>query len=291
MEPLEKLITDNKIPLGPWAKQFSDWATDNFEWFFDGITVALKVPMEGTVDLLLLLPPVVFIALLALLAYGLQRSWWLAAGVVAGLLFVLNQGMWQEMVETLVLAIYATAISLAIGIPIGILATRRAWAWNIINPILDLMQTLPTFVYLVPMLIFFGLGMVPGVIATVIFAVPAPIRQTYLGIMQVPTPLIEAGDSFGCDRWQLLTKVKIPAALPIIMSGVNQCIMLSLSMVVIATLVGAGGLGKPVYTALTRLNIPLGVESGLSIVVLAIILDRMLRQQQGKRPTAKAKKG
>jgi glycine betaine/proline transport system permease protein len=291
MEPLEKLITDNKIPLGPWAKQFSDWATDNFEWFFDGITVALKVPMEGTVDLLLLLPPIVFIALLALLAYGLQRSWWLAAGVAVGLLFVLNQGMWQEMVETLVLAIYATAISLAIGVPIGILATRRAWIWNIVNPILDLMQTLPTFVYLVPMLIFFGLGMVPGVIATVIFAVPAPIRQTYLGIMQVPNALIEAGDSFGCDRWQLLTKVKIPAALPIIMSGVNQCIMLSLSMVVIATLVGAGGLGKPVYTALTRLNIPLGVESGLSIVVLAIILDRMLRQQQGKRPTAKPKKG
>jgi glycine betaine/proline transport system permease protein len=171
-----------------------------------------------------------------------------------------------------------------IGIPIGILATRRAWIWNVVNPILDLMQTLPTFVYLVPMLIFFGLGMVPGVISTIIFAVPAPIRQTYLGIMQVPEALVEAGDSFGCSRWQLLTKVKIPAALPIIMSGVNQCIMLSLSMVVIATLVGAGGLGKPVYTALTRLNIPLGVESGLSIVVLAIILDRMVRQHQDKKP-------
>jgi glycine betaine/proline transport system permease protein len=284
MEPLEKLIIDNKIPLGQWAKQFSDWATDNFEWFFDGITVALKVPMEGTVDLLLLLPPIIFIALVALIAYGLQRSWWLALGVAAGLLFVLNQGMWKEMVETLVLAIYATALSLVIGIPIGILATRRAWIWNVVNPILDLMQTLPTFVYLVPMLIFFGLGMVPGVIATIIFAVPAPIRQTYLGIMQVPKALVEAGDSFGCSRWQLLTKVKIPAALPIIMSGVNQCIMLSLSMVVIATLVGAGGLGKPVYTALTRLNIPLGVESGLSIVVLAIILDRMARQHQGKKP-------
>lgn len=288
MDQLEKLITENKIPLGQWAKLFSDWATANFEWFFDGITLALKLPMEGTVDLLSLAPAIVLIAVFALVAYGLQRSWRLAAGVAAGMLFVLNQGMWNEMIETLVLAISATAISLVIGIPVGILATRRPWIWPTLNPVLDLMQTLPTFVYLVPMLIFFGLGMVPGVIATVIFAVPAPIRQTYLGITQVPKALIEAGDSFGCNRWQLLTKVKIPAALPIIMSGVNQCIMLSLSMVVIATLVGAGGLGKPVFTALTRLNIPLGVESGLSIVVLAIVLDRMLRQRP--RPTpSKAK--
>jgi glycine betaine/proline transport system permease protein len=284
---MEEWFTGFKIPIGPWAKQFSDFATENFEWFFDAITVGLKVPMEGTTDLLSLLPPVVFIAIMAAIAYALQRSWRLVVFVVLGQLFILNQGLWDEMVETLVLAIYATALSLIIGIPVGILATRRQWIWSVLNPILDLMQTLPTFIYLVPMLVFFGLGIVPGIIATVIFAVPAPIRQTYLGITQVPKMLIEAGDSFGCNRWQLLTKVKIPAALPIIMSGVNQCIMLSLSMVVIAALVGAGGLGKPVVRALNQVNIPLGVESGLSIVVLAILLDRMLRQR--RRAAGKAK--
>jgi glycine betaine/proline transport system permease protein len=285
---MEEWFTGFKIPIGQWAKQFSDFATDNFEWFFDAITVGLKVPMEGTVAMLTFIPPVIFILLMAAIAYALQRNWRLVVFVVLGQLFILNQGLWDEMVETLVLAIYATALSLIIGIPVGILATRRKWIWSVLNPILDLMQTLPTFIYLVPMLVFFGLGIVPGIISTVIFAVPAPIRQTYLGITQVPKALIEAGDSFGCNRWQLLTKVKIPAALPIIMSGVNQCIMLSLSMVVIAALVGAGGLGKPVVRALNQVNIPLGVESGLSIVVLAIILDRMLRQRQ-RSTTSKAK--
>jgi glycine betaine/proline transport system permease protein len=285
---MEEWFTGFKIPIGLWAKQFSDFAQAHFEWFFDAITVGLKVPMEGTVDLLLLCPAVVFILVVGGIAYALQRSWGLVAFVVLGQLFILNQGLWDEMVETLVLAIYATAISLLIGIPVGIIATRRRWIWSVLNPLLDLMQTLPTFIYLVPMLVFFGLGIVPGIIATVIFAVPAPIRQTYLGITQVPQALVEAGESFGCTRWQLLTKVKVPAALPIIMLGVNQCIMLSLSMVVIAALVGAGGLGKPVVRALNQVNIPLGVESGLSIVVLAILLDRILRQR--RRPTAGAGK-
>jgi glycine betaine/proline transport system permease protein len=280
MDQLEQLITSNKIPIGLWAKQIADWLTGNFEWVFDSITAILKVPMEGTVDALLLIPSVVFILLMAALAYFLQRSWRLVAFVVIGFLFVLNQGLWKDMIETLVLILYATALSLILGIIIGIAASRRPWIYQLLSPILDMMQTIPTFVYLVPMLVLFGLGIVPGMIATVIFAIPAPIRLTYLGLSEVSKALVEAGESFGCSRWQLLTKVKLPAALPTIMAGVNQCIMLSLSMVVIAALIGAGGLGKPVVRSLNQVNIPLGVESGLAIVVLAIMLDRMLRQRQ-----------
>jgi glycine betaine/proline transport system permease protein len=280
MDQLEQLITANKIPIGLWAKQVADWLTGNFEWVFDSITAVLKVPMEGTVDALLLIPSVVFILLMAALAYFLQRSWRLVAFVVIGFLFVLNQGLWKDMIETLVLILYATALSLILGIIIGIAASRRPWIYQLLSPVLDMMQTIPTFVYLVPMLVLFGLGIVPGMIATVIFAIPAPIRLTYLGLSEVSKALVEAGESFGCSRWQLLTKVKLPAALPTIMAGVNQCIMLSLSMVVIAALIGAGGLGKPVVRSLNQVNIPLGVESGLAIVVLAIMLDRMLRQRQ-----------
>jgi len=291
MEQLEKLITDSKVPIGKWADLFIDWAKKAFESLFDVVTVILKEPMDATTDGLLAVPSLILILLIAAAAYYLQRSWRLVAFIIVGLLFILNQGMWKEMVETLVLAVYATAVSLIFGVPVGILATRRKWIWNMLTPVLDLMQTLPTFIYLIPMLAFFGLGIVPGVIATVIFAIPAPIRQTYLGLTQVSTALIEAGESFGCNRWQLLTKVKIPAALPIIMAGVNQCIMLSLSMVVIAALVAAGGLGESVVRALGQNNIPLGVESGLSIVVVAIILDRMLRWRQRRVVIAKPAKG
>lgn len=290
MDQLEQLITGHKIPIGPWAKQIADWLTGNFEWIFDSITAALKVPMEGTVDALLLIPSVVFILLMAALAYFLQRSWRLVAFVVIGLLFVLNQGLWKDMIETLVLILYATAVSLILGIIIGIAASRRPWIYQLLSPILDMMQTIPTFVYLVPMLVLFGLGIVPGMISTVIFAIPAPIRLTYLGLSEVSKALVEAGEAFGCSRWQLLTKVKLPAALPTIMAGVNQCIMLSLSMVVIAALIGAGGLGKPVVRSLNQVNIPLGVESGLAIVVLAIILDRMLRQRQRRAASGKSGK-
>jgi glycine betaine/proline transport system permease protein len=268
------------VPIGRWGKAGVDWITDNFDWFFDGITEGLRVPIEGAVGLLLGVPPVLFIVAAAALAWFLQRSWMLALFTVLGLAFILNQGLWEPMIETVVLIVFATAISLAIGVPIGILATQRPWIYPALSPVLDMMQTIPTFVYLVPTLILFGLGLVPGLIATIIFAVPAPIRLTYLGISEVPKALVEAGEAFGCTRWQLLRKVKLPAALPTIMAGVNQCIMLSLSMVVIAALVGASGLGKPVVRSLNQVNVPLGIESGLAIVVVAIILDRMLRQQR-----------
>lgn len=283
MDEYAQAIEDNRIPLGPWGKVAVDWITANFEWFFDAISVALKVPIDGSVDLLLAMPAFAFMALIAVIAFVVQRSWWLVLSVVLGLLLILNQGLWEPMIETVVLIFYATLVSLAIGVPIGILSARRPWLYRFLSPILDMMQTIPTFVYLVPVLILFGLGVVPGILATVVFAVPAPIRLTYLGLRQVPNALIEAGESFGCTSSQLLFKVKLPAALPTIMAGVNQCIMLSMSMVVIAALVGAGGLGKPVVRSLNSVNVPLGIESGLAIVIVAIILDRLLKQRSAGR--------
>jgi glycine betaine/proline transport system permease protein len=283
MEQLQNLITEHKIPIGAWSKAVINWLTDNFSWLFDAISSVLKSGIDGTADALLLLPPLVLLVVIAALAHLIQRNWRITLFVALGLLFIMNIGLWKEMVETLVLVVYATLVSLLIGIPIGILAARRKAVWHAIAPILDMMQTLPTFVYLVPMLALFGLGAVPGLFATVIFAVPAPIRLTYLGISQVPVALVEAGESFGSTRSQLLFKVKLPAALPTIMAGITQCIMLSLSMVVIASMVGAGGLGAPTVRALATNNIPLGTEAGLAIVVLAIALDRVMKQRTVKK--------
>ena len=283
LKSVDDLIASKPIPLGLWGKAIVTWMTDNFEWFFDGVTVGLKFPIEGAANVLKATPTaLIIIPIIALIAHRIQRNWILTGFVVAGLLLIVNLGLGREMIETLVMVVSATFVSLAIGVPIGIICARRPWLYQALSPVLDMMQTIPTFVYLVPTLIFFGLGMVPGLIATVIFVVPAPIRMTYLGISQVQKALVEAGESFGCTRWQLLTKVKLPAALPTIMAGVNQTIMLSLSMVVIAALVGADGLGKPVIRALAQANVPLGVVSGLAIVILAIALDRIMKQPQRK---------
>jgi glycine betaine/proline transport system permease protein len=234
------------------------------------------------IDLILLIPPVITVIAIALLAYYLRKSWKLGIGVAIGLLFIINLGFWKETIETLVLVVASAGVSMAIGVPLGIAAAHRPWLFRIMQPVLDLMQTMPTFVYLIPVLVLFGLGLAPGLIATVIFAVPAPVRLTHLGITSVPKQLIEAGEAFGATKRQSLWKVELPAALPTIMAGLTQCIMLCLSMVVIAALVGADGLGKPVVRALGQANIPLGLESGLAIVVLAIVLDRMCRVGERK---------
>jgi glycine betaine/proline transport system permease protein len=279
MDWLQHLITDHKIPIGDWSRIFVDWLTMNYAWFFDGLSNGLRIPIEGLVNVLEEVPPLIFCVVAALLAFWLQRSWKVGLFIFVGLLLILNLDLWNEMIETLVLVIGASFVSLILGIPLGILAARRPWIYQTLAPILDMMQTIPTFVYLVPTLVLFGLGIVPGLIATVIFAIPAPIRLTYLGISQVQKPLIEAGEAFGCTRRQLLLKVKLPAALPTIMAGVTQCIMLSLSMVVIAALVGAGGLGTPTVRALAQSNVSLGVEAGIAIVIVAIGLDRVLKQR------------
>jgi glycine betaine/proline transport system permease protein len=283
MEQLVNFLTGNKIPVGPWGKQFFTFLTTNFEWFFDSIARGLTFVLEGLVDIFLWFPPLVLVAAIALLAWYLQKSWRLAVVAALGLLFIINQGLWKETVETIVLVVAATAASMAIGVPVGIWAAHNERLYKFLHPVLDLMQTMPTFVYLIPVLILFGLGAAPGLIVTVIFASPAPIRLTHLGITSVPRALIEAGEAFGATKRQLLWKVELPSALPTIMAGLTQCIMLSLSMVVIAALIGASGLGKPVVRGLNSLNIPLGIEAGLAIVILAIILDRMCRVSTGKK--------
>jgi glycine betaine/proline transport system permease protein len=278
LQKLQDLITSHKIPIGDWSASVIDWLKDHLDWLFDLVTAGLDWLIQGSVDQLVALPPLVLLVICVALAQLIQRNWKITLFVALGLLLILNLGLWEPMVETLVLVLYATLVSLIIGIPIGILCARRPAIYHAISPVLDMMQTLPTFVYLVPALSLFGLGLVPGLFATVIFAVPGPIRLTYLGISQVPNALIEAGDSFGCTRWQLLWKVKLPAALPTIMAGVTQCIMLCLSMVVIAAMVGAAGLGAPTIRALASNNVALGAEAGLAIVIIAIILDRVMRR-------------
>lgn len=271
-------LTDHKLPLGSWMEAFVDWLTLNAAGFFDAISFSLEWVILSLVDVFLWFPPWAIIALVAAIAYGLHRKLPLTIFSVVSLLLILNLGYWTEMIQTLVLVLTATSLSVLIGIPVGILAAHKPWVYTVLRPILDLMQTIPTFVYLIPTLVLFGLGVVPGLISTIIFAIAAPIRLTYLGISKVPFELIEAGKAFGASNSKLLYKVELPAAMPSIMAGVTQCIMLSLSMVVIAALVGADGLGKPVIRALNTVNISQGFEAGLAIVLVAIILDRICKK-------------
>lgn len=270
-------FTDHKLPVGRWIAWLVDLLNDHAAGFFRFVSDTLGGVIDWLSDILLWLNPFVLILILVAIAYAARRRWTVALGTALGLLLILNLGYWQATVQTLTLVVFATIVCLLIGIPIGVLASRRAWIYPTIQPVLDLMQTIPTFVYLIPTLILFGLGVVPGLISTVIFALPAPIRLTYLGLKGVPRELKEAGQAFGATPGQLLWRVELPFALPSIMAGLTQCIMLSLSMVVIAALVGADGLGKPVVRALNTVNIGMGFEAGLAIVILAIILDRTLK--------------
>ncbi|EAS45713.1 choline ABC transporter permease subunit [Photobacterium profundum] len=279
-------ITEHKIPLGEWMATFVDWLTYNASGFFDSLSYTLESMIMLLVDLFKWFPPAVPIVMTALLAWFLHRSLSLVIFVVAALLLIMNLGYWEEMIETFVLVLSATMFSVIVGVPIGIAAAHKPWLYTIMRPILDLMQTIPTFVYLIPTLVLFGLGVVPGLISTIIFAIAAPIRLTYLGISRVPEELVEAGRAFGASRMKLLFKVELPAAMPNIMAGITQCIMLSLSMVVISALVGADGLGKPVVRALNTVNISQGFEAGLAIVLVAIILDRLC-----KTPASQSREG
>jgi glycine betaine/proline transport system permease protein len=271
-------LSEHKIPIGDWIKALVDFLNQHAQGFFDLVAVVLGTAVESLTDLLLAVPAIVLVLALAALAYALHRSWRLALGVALALLLIVNLGYWKETIETLSLVLWATTISMVVGVPIGIAAAHRPRLYAVLHPLLDLMQTIPTFVYLIPTLILFGLGVVPGLISTIVFAIPAPIRLTHLGISGVPKPLLEAGEAFGASRAQLLFKVELPYAMPTIMAGLTQCIMLSLSMVVIAALVGADGLGKPVVRALNTVNVARGFEAGLAIVILAIVLDRLCRR-------------
>ena len=275
-------LTDTKIPVGQTAKAVIDWLQTHAGPFFD----ALSTLMQGLIDAILWVfetpPPFVVIAAFMALTWWLQRRWGLTLLVGLGFAFILNQGYWEETTQSLTLVLSACVVCMGLGVPIGIATAHRPRLYKVMQPVLDLMQTLPGFVYLIPAIVFFGIGMVPGLIATVIFVLPAPIRLTHLGVSSTPDTLIEAAQAFGATKRQLLWKVELPYASPQIMAGLNQTIMLSLSMVVIAALVGADGLGVPVVRALNTVNTRLGFESGFVIVVLAIILDRMLRREGKK---------
>ena len=270
-------VTGHKIPIGPVMADLVETIKAHGAGVFDAISSGVHGAVDGLTGLMKHVPPLVLILAIAALAYGLQRSIPLSIFVALGLLLIMNQGYWDAMLETLSLVLFSALISTLIGVPLGVAAAHRPWLYNAMHPVLDLMQTLPTFVYLIPTLVLFGLGVVPGLISTVIFALPAPVRLTHLGVSSTPKPLIEAGEAFGATKTQLLFTVELPSAAPTIIAGVTQCIMLSLSMVVIAALVGAGGLGVPVVRALNTVQVGMGFEAGFAIVLLAIILDRMTR--------------
>ncbi|MGH3680551.1 MAG: ABC transporter permease [Natronosporangium sp.] len=262
------------LTLGEWAEEAIRWLRSNLSPLWDFIEEVLGGAHQALTDALNFLPALVMVALLALLAWYL-RGWVFGLVSAVGLLLIDQMGQWELAMFTLAMVIVAVVLAAAIAIPIGIAAARSRAVSTVVKPILDFMQTLPGLLYVLVAVMFFGLGVVPGIVATIIFAMPPGIRLTELGIRQVDAEVVEAGHAFGSTPGRILQQIQFPLALPTIMAGVNQVIMLSLSMVVLAAFVGAGGLGGGVVEGLSRLNYALGFESGLSIVVLAIYLDRV----------------
>ncbi|WP_423835136.1 ABC transporter permease [Stutzerimonas stutzeri] len=276
------------LDLGSWVNDVVQHLLENYSGAFDSLGSVVSGFSEG-VEALLMLPPA-WLLIAIFVGLGLWRigARFAAFTAVSFILIVLT-GFWEQTVVTLGLTFSATLISLLLGIPLGIWSARSERVATITRPILDFMQTMPAFVYLIPAAMLFGLGRVPGIIATVIFAMPPAVRLTNLGIRQVNKEIVEAGQSFGCNGRQLLFKVQLPNAMPSIMAGVNQTIMMALSMVIIASMVGAGGLGNDVLASIQRLDIGLGFESGMAVVLLAIILDRITESfGTAKRATQKA---
>jgi glycine betaine/proline transport system permease protein len=262
------------FPLDKWIDQAIDWLTITGDPVFTVIRDILLKPMLWMEDLLLWMPWFVVILIFALLAWRLI-GWKLAVGVVIGLLFIGVLGLWDMAMQTLAIVIIATLLSILIGIPIGVLMSQFSTMRNIVMPILDLMQTMPSFVYLIPALMFFGLGKVPALIAVFIYSVPPVVRLTNLGVRHVDASVVEAAKAFGSTRGQMLLKVQLPLARPTIMAGVNQTIMMALAMVVIASMIGAKGLGSEVLNGIARLEVGRGFNGGISIVILAVIIDRI----------------
>ena len=278
MDVVTQAITDHKIPVGRELNLAMNALKDGAGSVFDLVSDGLGALIDRTAGAMTAVPPLVLCIVIAAIVFAIRRSWQVALFSFAALVFILNQGYWTETLVTLTITFYATLASMLVGVPIGIAAGHRPWLGKALRPMLDLMQTLPTFVYLIPMLSLFGLGVVPGIVATVIFSIPAPIRMTQLGIASVPGPLREAGEAFGATPGQLLRKVELPHAGPAIMEGLTQTIMLSLSMSVIATMVGSGGLGVPVLRSLNQVKPAMGFEAGLAIVLVTILLDRTFRR-------------
>lgn len=263
------------LPLEKWTNNFVDgWLIPTFGEFFDSISMFLTIIIDGVTDFLIFIPPEVLTILLVIIAWRYAGKG-IALFTIIGALYLGSVDMWDAAMQTVAIVIVATFISIIIGIPVGIFSAINSTVDKIVRPILDFMQTLPSFVYLIPSILLFGLGGVPAVIATFIFAAPPAVRMTTLGIKQVPVDVIEASKAFGSTPKQLLFKVQIPLATPTIMAGVNQTMMLALSMAVVASMIGAPGLGTEVLTGISQVNIGLGLTGGLGIVVLAIVLDRI----------------
>jgi len=273
----------SKIPLGEWAEQLVDWIALNLGFLLDGLSGLLGWLLKTVVSLLEAFPSFLFIVVVCALTLVLTRKVLLTVGVGVGLALIDNLGLWSLSMDTLALVLVAAGTAVLLGIPLGILSARNARVEAVVKVFLDFMQTMPSFVYLIPVVIFFGLGNVPGMIATVVFAIPPVVRLTSLGIKQVPKELNEVADSFGSSRWQKLSFVQLPVAMPTIRAGINQCVMLSLSMVVIASMIGAKGLGYNVLVAIQRVDVGMGFEAGLAIVIIAVILDRVSQSLGGKR--------
>jgi glycine betaine/proline transport system permease protein len=274
-------VPDYEIPVAEWVESAVDWVQVNFTGVLDGISDGIGLVVDSFEDGLLALPPLLLAALIVAVA-GWRVGWRFGLFALLAMVLVFGMGIWDETVSTLALVIGSSLLALALGIPLGIAMARSDTVEALLRPVLDFMQTMPPFVYLIPAAIFFGLGKVPGSIATLIFAMPPAVRLTNLGIRQVSQEHVEAGLAFGCTDRQLLFKVQLPLAMPSIMAGINQTIMLALSMVVIASMIGAGGLGNTVLTGIQRLNVGLGFEGGLGVVLLAILLDR-ITQSFGRR--------
>ncbi len=266
-----------RIPLDDWSDDALNFLTGNLSGLTRVISRTVSDWIAELTTLLQAVPAPVIIVLFGLLAWRVS-GWKLSLGTMLGLAFLWNLRLWDPMVTTLVMVVLSTAASIAIGLPIGIAAALSARTWRFVAPTMDMAQTMPSFVYLIPAIPFFGLGPVSACFATVIFSMPPTIRLTALGILQVPEEMTEAADAFGTTRWQKLIKVQIPLAVPTIMAGINQTIMLSLSMVVIAAMIGAGGLGREVWSAIQRLEAGRGFQAGIAIAILAIILDRITQQ-------------
>ncbi len=265
-----------KLPVADWVEAATNWLTVTLSGLFGAIQNGGSIFMNGITNLLLLIPPFAFILIVAVIAYFVNKKQLsLSAFALVGLGYILNQGLWSELMNTVTLVLVSSLVSVIIGVPLGIWSAKNKTVHNILKPILDFMQTMPAFVYLIPAVAFFGIGIVPGTFASVIFALPPTVRFTELGIKQISTELVEAADAFGSTGKQKLFKVELPLAKSTIMAGVNQTVMLALSMVVTASMIGAPGLGRQVLTALQRASVGSGFVSGLAIVILAILIDRL----------------
>ncbi|NHC22911.1 ABC transporter permease subunit [Nocardioides sp. IC4_145] len=290
-EDWERVDGVPRIPLGDWILDGFEWVQDHLGGVLDAVADLTETTVDGLTDLLDGPAPLVTAAVLALIAW-LAKDWKLALGSFVGLAGIIGVEQWTNAMATLSLVLVATLVALVIGIPLGVLAARSDRFSRVVRPVMDLMQTMPAFVWLVPVVMLFSIGSPPALVATVIFALPPAVRLTELGIRQVDAEVVEAGHAFGATPRQILRETQLPLALPTVMAGVNQVIMLALSMAVIAGLVGGGGLGGAVTSSISRLDIGLGFEAGLSVVVLAVYLDRVTasagRRTPGQRGRARA---